>query len=72
MRSETDLRKIKFCKFFFSFLFFRVKRPDGLSWRLNGGSSVGQTVLITSGLRGSKRPDGKVTCPDVRDQSAYF
>jgi len=27
--SEIDLRKIKFCKFFFSFLSFSVKRPDG-------------------------------------------
>jgi len=70
--SETDLRKIKFYKFFFSFLFFSVKRPDGLFWRLDGGSSVGRTVLFTSGRARHQWPDGKVTRPDARDLSAYF
>jgi len=70
--SETDLRKIKFCNFFFSFLFFNVKRPDGLSWLPNGGSSVSRTVLFTSGRAWHKRPDGKVTRPDSRNLSVYF
>jgi hypothetical protein len=70
--SETDLRKIKFYKFFFIFLFFSVRHSDGLSWCLDGGSLVGRTVLFTFGRAWHQRPDGKVTRPDANDLFAYF
>jgi hypothetical protein len=40
------LGKIFSAKFSLSFCLFSVKRPDGLSWRLDGCGSVGQTVML--------------------------
>jgi len=48
--SETDLRKIDFCKFSSVFLFFSVKRPDGISWRPDGWIFVVRTIF-SSGVR---------------------
>jgi hypothetical protein len=56
--------KLNSTNFFFSFLFFSVKRPDGLSWSLDGWSLV---VRTGSGYVWTRaEPNGRTIKIDVR------
>jgi hypothetical protein len=69
--SETDLRKIDFCKSFIQFfVFFSVKRLDGHSWRPDGwrlvvqmGSGYVRTHAATNGQTVRILVRTHATCP---------